>query len=95
MEVKKIYYSVKEVGKILNMSEQTVRARIKDKAIPATQYVPRGRYYIHYLDIPTFIRRKPKKNGVSFVAKRTDNFGAINVPPLPPIKIDDRKERKI
>ena len=58
MKVEKIYYSVKEVGKILNMSPQTVKRRIKDKAIPATQYVPRGKYYIHYLDIPTFERRK-------------------------------------
>ena len=57
MKLKQQYFTTVEVAKILGVSRQTVIARIKEGVFLAKQYKKRGRYYIHYLDIPTFVRQ--------------------------------------
>ena len=57
MKLEQQYFNTVEVAKMLGVSRQTIIARIKEGVFPAKQYKKKGRYYIYYLDIPTFARQ--------------------------------------
>ena len=59
----KNYLTLREFAEKCNVTEGTVRTWIKRGAVDAVKKLPKGRYYINPLDVPTFMREKENKNG--------------------------------
>ena len=56
--IKKDFYSVKEVAKILDYSEESIRGYIRLGTIKTEQMKKSARHRIPWLELPTFARRK-------------------------------------